>query len=93
FSSSPLSLLNVSGGLNRSWHFPNSCSVASYIKYVLIGVGIGLFLVAGFIILKVCSIRKQVHDNVTENDLLCMKYKYHGISLSLQLIEQRDIQR
>ncbi|XP_035523161.1 transmembrane protein 273-like [Morone saxatilis] len=35
------------------------------IKYVLIGAGIGLFLVAGFIILKVCSIRKQVNDNVT----------------------------
>ena len=32
-------------------------------KYVLIGGGIGLFLVAGFIIVKVCIIRKQLRDN------------------------------
>ncbi|XP_051795827.1 transmembrane protein 273-like [Acanthochromis polyacanthus] len=30
------------------------------IKYVLIGCGIGLFLVVGFILMKVCIIRKQV---------------------------------
>ncbi|XP_041819141.1 transmembrane protein 273-like [Chelmon rostratus] len=35
------------------------------IRYVLIGSGIGLFLVAGFIIVIVCIIRKQVHDNST----------------------------
>ncbi|KAK2820895.1 hypothetical protein Q5P01_023854 [Channa striata] len=33
------------------------------IKYVLIGAGIGLLLVALFIIGKVCIIRKHVHDN------------------------------
>ncbi|KAM3591997.1 uncharacterized protein V6R79_011061 [Siganus canaliculatus] len=31
-------------------------------KYVLIGGGIGLFLVALFIVFKVCIIRKQVHE-------------------------------
>lgn len=69
-------LSSVSGG-----HFPNSCFVLApcllmpvwcltvvfppEIRYVLIGSGIGLFLVAGFIIVIVCIIRKQVHDNST----------------------------
>ncbi|XP_076616597.1 uncharacterized protein LOC143339313 [Chaetodon auriga] len=35
------------------------------IQYVLIGCGIGLLLVAGFIIVIVCIIRKQVQDNST----------------------------
>ncbi|KAK2885065.1 transmembrane protein 273-like [Channa argus] len=33
------------------------------IKYVLVGAGIGLLLVALFIIAKICIIRKHVHDN------------------------------
>uniref|UniRef100_A0A4W6EB54 Uncharacterized protein n=1 Tax=Lates calcarifer TaxID=8187 RepID=A0A4W6EB54_LATCA len=33
------------------------------IKYALIGGGIGLFLAAGFIIIKVCIIRKHIRDN------------------------------
>ncbi|XP_023131314.2 uncharacterized protein LOC111572059 isoform X2 [Amphiprion ocellaris] len=33
------------------------------IKYVLIGCGIGLFLVVGFILMKVCIIRKQRHQS------------------------------
>nr|XP_026171549.1 transmembrane protein 273 [Mastacembelus armatus] len=35
------------------------------IKYALIGAGIGIFIIAGFIILKICIIRKHVHDNST----------------------------
>ena len=35
------------------------------IKYALIGGGLGLFIVAGFIILKVCMIRKQAQENGT----------------------------
>ncbi|XP_036937093.1 transmembrane protein 273-like isoform X1 [Acanthopagrus latus] len=37
------------------------------IKYALIGGGIGLFIVAGFIILKVCMIRKQAQENGTDD--------------------------
>lgn len=37
--------------------------VLSDIKYVLIGGGIGLLLVAVFIITKICIIRKQVSQN------------------------------
>ncbi|KAM7371150.1 hypothetical protein PAMP_010641 [Pampus punctatissimus] len=33
------------------------------IKYVLIGIGIGLFLAILFIITKFCTFRKQVHSN------------------------------
>ncbi|KAM9336792.1 transmembrane protein 273-like isoform 1-T1 [Symphorus nematophorus] len=35
-------------------------------KYVLIGSGIGLFLVAGFIMVKVCIIRKQIREENTD---------------------------
>ncbi|XP_030256993.1 transmembrane protein 273-like [Sparus aurata] len=36
------------------------------IKYALIGGGLGLLIVAGFIILKVCMIRKQAQENGTD---------------------------
>ncbi|KAK9530755.1 hypothetical protein VZT92_012239 [Zoarces viviparus] len=36
------------------------------IKYVLIGGGIGLFLAAGYIILKVCVLRKEFSKTTTD---------------------------
>ncbi|CAB1438081.1 unnamed protein product [Pleuronectes platessa] len=36
------------------------------IEFILIGAGIGLFLSAGFIINKVCMIRKHVRDNSSD---------------------------
>ncbi|XP_026207594.1 transmembrane protein 273 isoform X2 [Anabas testudineus] len=36
------------------------------IKYVLIGLGLGLLLAALFVVVKICIIRKHVHDNSTE---------------------------
>ncbi|XP_039990442.1 transmembrane protein 273-like [Xiphias gladius] len=35
------------------------------IKYLLIGAGIGLFLAAVFIVVKVCIIRKHLRENIT----------------------------
>ncbi|XP_028990625.1 transmembrane protein 273-like [Betta splendens] len=39
------------------------------IKYVLIGVGLGLLLAALFIIVKICIIRQHVYDNYTEESM------------------------
>lgn len=42
------------------------------IKYALIGGGLGLLIVAGFIILKVCMIRKQAQENGTGEVMIAL---------------------
>ncbi|XP_018541053.1 uncharacterized protein tmem273 isoform X1 [Lates calcarifer] len=70
------------------------------IKYALIGGGIGLFLAAGFIIIKVCIIRKHIRDNSTDNSkrrpkehqLITLSHLSQSESAAVAEVRQSDLQ-
>ncbi|XP_071319717.1 transmembrane protein 273-like isoform X2 [Trachinotus anak] len=56
-------------------------------KYAWIGAGIGLFLAAGFIIIKVYIIRKHVYENTTDD---CMRRPREPHLLTLSHLSQSE---